>query len=327
MALAALNWRYCGLRTFTAGNLPASHDAIYDMGTSATYADGSARVPGTGSAWTWNREQATGTTVAIRGTPPINALNFQYLIANTTGLTAYTFVSPDTATAANTPIYGMNRNSGAYTTWTSATPFTNAGFSGYWRAARAFGTVPYDSVSMWESQECIVVQYGHSPTGSTAVVGMGAFVDPLSTAALNAETDGRLYMMWATGSNTNTSAAWLGTNADGSMFGGGDAVNGRGHAGVFAPGTNVMLGGAGIQTFKFGTFVPTNTFTAINGDIVRVPICLFNSSTNNFTGQLRQVYITRDAQTRLVYQNGPTVLGYLISSALNAANDAAILSY
>ncbi len=39
MALSALNWRYVGVRTFTAGSLTLSHDAVYDLGTAATYAD------------------------------------------------------------------------------------------------------------------------------------------------------------------------------------------------------------------------------------------------------------------------------------------------
>lgn len=327
MALSALNWRYCGVRTFTAANLPASHDALYDLGTATTYADGSARTPGTGSAWTWNREQSSGTTVAIYGEPPVNALSFKYIIAGTVGASSYTFLNPDNATTTNTPVFGMNRASGAYTTWTSATPFTNSGFSGYWRAARPFATGQYDSVAMWESQEAIVVQYGASSTTMTAFMCMGAMVDPLSVAAANAETDGRLYMMQSSGSVSNINTVWLNANTDGSMFGGGTTSPGQGHCGVFAPGTNVMIGGAGSQTHRFGAFTPTTAFTAINGDIVRMPLCLFNSTTSQFTGQLRQVYLTRDAAPRLTYQNGSTVLGYTISSNLTASYDAVILAY
>lgn len=327
MALSALNWRYCGVRSFTAGNLPASHDALYDLGTATTYADGSARTPGSGSAWTWAREQSSGTTVAIYGAPPVNALSFRYIIAGTVGASTYTFLNPDNATQANTPVFGMNRSSGAYTTWTSATPFTNSGFSGYWRAARAFGTILYDSVAMWESQEAIVVQYGVAASSVTAVMCMGALVDPLSVASANAETDGRLYMMQSTGSVSNVNTVWAGVNSDGSIFGGGTTTAGQGHCGVFAPGSTTMIGGAGSQTHRFGAFTPTTAFTAINGDIVRLPLCLFNSTTSQFTGQLRQVYLTRDAAPRLTYQNGATVLGYTVSSTLASSFDAVILAY
>lgn len=328
MALAALNWRYVGVRSFTAGSVPLSHDAVYALGTATTYADGTARTPGTGSAWTWEREQATGTTVACRGTPPTNALTMKYLVAGTTGASSYTFLTPDTATLANVIVYGMNRSSGTYTTWTSATPFTNAGFSGFWRGTRPFATVPYDNVSMWESQEGCVIQYGHTSSGATSSIGLGALIDPLSSNSANAESDGRLYMMFGQGSNTNANASWLsnGGGADGHMWGNGSNSNGNCHAGVFAPGTNVMSGGAGTSTTRFGSFSPSATFTSTNGDIVRIPFCVVNIN-NTFLGQLRQVYMTKDAATRLAYQNGATVLGYLHGATIGVATDAVILSY
>lgn len=328
MALSALNWRYNGVRTFVAGNLPAAHDAVYDLGTTLTYADGSARTPGSGSAWTWNREQAAGTTVSCYGVPPINALNFSYIIGGSVGASAYTFLTPDNATLANCVVYGMNRSSGAYTTWTSATPFTNVGFSGYWRGTRAFGTVAYDSVSMWESQEGCVIQYGNTAGGNTSTIGLGALIDPLSSAAGNCESDGRLYMMWGGGSNVLTTFAWANTTGDGSPWAGNGVTTGTSHAGVFAPGSNVMFNGAGVQTVRFGSFATSTTFTSTNGDIVRVPFCVQSASAaNNFLGQFRQIYLVKDAQTRLAWVNGLTTLGYVWSPALAASADAVVLTY
>lgn len=326
MALSALNWRYVGVRTFTAGSLPLSHDAVYDLGTAVTYADGSARTPGSGSAWTWAREQSGGTTVACYGTPPVNALTFKYIIAGTVGASAYTFLAPDSGTLPNCVVYGMNRASGAYTTWTSATPFTNAGFSGYWRGTRVFGTVPYDSVAMWESQEGVLIQYGHSPSGVTSSISMGAVLDPLSTAAANSESDGRIYAMLGAGSNANTSASWGAINTDGAFWGG-TGGNGQSHCGAFAVGTSTMIGGAGAQFNRVGLTTTTSTFTATNGDIVRLPISVLSQVNGNFIGQLRQVYLTKDSTPRLTYQNGATVLGYVWSPTLGTANDAVILSY
>jgi hypothetical protein len=142
MANPTLNWRYVGTLTFVSA-INNALDAVYTLGTAVTYADGSARVPGTGSAWTWAREVAAGpVTVAAYGIPPVNALGFNYIIGGTSGASAYTFLTPDSATLANCIVYGMNRSSGAFTTWTSATPFTNAsGFSGYWRGTRAFASL------------------------------------------------------------------------------------------------------------------------------------------------------------------------------------------
>jgi hypothetical protein len=325
MANPTLNWRYVGTITFVSA-INNALDAAYTLGTAVTYADGSARVPGTGSAWTWARE-VSGVTVAAYGIPPVNALGFNYIIGGTSGASAYTFLTPDSATLANCIVYGMNRSSGAFTTWTSATPFTNAGFSGYWRGTRAFGTLAYDSVAMWESQEGCILQFGNAAAGSTSTIGLGALFDPLSTAALNAESDGRLYTMWGSGSALVTNGGWaqIAVATDATAWAG-SAGNGACHAGTFAPGTNVMLGGAGAQTYRFGSFAPTTTFTSTNGDIARVPLSAWNG-TSTYIGQSRQWYITKDSLSRLTWTNGATVIGYIWSSSLLLTNDAVVMTY
>jgi len=328
MANPTLNWRYVGTLTFDSA-INNALDAVYTLGTSATYADGSARVPGTGSAWTWNREVAAGpVTVAAYGVPPVNALGFSFIIGGTVGASAYTFLTPDSAALANCIVYGMNRSSGAYTTWTSATPFTNVGFSGYWRGTRILTTFVCDSVAMWESQEGCLLQFGVAAGGTTQSIGFGALFDPLSTAPLNAEADGRLYTMWGSGSNSVTNGGWaqVATNLDSSAWAAGSSVNGNAHGGTFAPGTNVMIAGAGSQTYRFGSFAPTTAFTSTNGDIARVPLTAFNVN-NNFIGQSRQWYITRDSISRLTWTNGATVIGYIWSSNLLSANDAVVMTY
>ena len=326
MANPTLNWRYVGVQTFVS-LISNAHDALYALGTAATYADGSPRTPGTGSAWTWNRE-VSGVTVAVYGAPPVNALGFTYILGGTIGASAYTVLTPNSAAYSNGIVMGMNRSSGAYTTWTSATPFTNAGFSGFWSGTRLFATLAYDSVSLWESQEGCIIQWGNAAAGTTSSVGLGALVDPLSTAPLNAESDGRLYMMWGTGVNLVTPATFLNTNAntDGNAWGAGSSALTATHSGVFAPGTNVMIGGAGVQTFRFGSFLPTATFTSPNGDIARVPVSIFNPQAT-FIGQSRQWFITKDSTSRLTWTNGATVVGYIWATTLNTSTDAIVMTY
>jgi len=327
MANPTLNWRYVGTLTFVS-SISNALDAAYTLGTAVTYADGSARVPGTGSAWTWARE-VSGVTVAAYGIPPVNALGFDYIIGGTSGASAYTFLAPDTATLANCIVYGMNRSSGAYTTWTSATPFTNTGFSGFWRGTRTFAVIAYDTVAMWESQEGCVLQFGNAAAGTTSTIGLGALFDPLSSAPLNAEADGRLYTMWGAGSNATTALTWAGNpNLD---SGGWSGYNGTGavHMGTFTPGSTVMLGGTiavGSQTYRFGTFVPTTTFTSPNGDIARVPLCAWNG-VGTFFGQSRQWYLTKDSTTRLTWTNGATVIGYIWAASTLSSGDALVLTY
>ena len=326
MANPPLNWRYVGVQTFVS-SINNALDGAYALGTAVTYADGSPRVPGAGSAWTWNRE-VSGVTVAAYGVPPVNGLGFSYIIGGTVGAAAYTFLTPDTGTAANVIVYGMNRSSGAFTTWTSATPFTNAnGFSGFWRGTRTFVATAYDSVSMWESQEGCILQFGNAATGFTAVIALGALLDPLSTAALNAETDGRLYSMFGSGGSVVLNSLWASVSppSDGSLLSG-SATAGNAHMGTFAPGTNVMLGGAGIQTYRFGSFVPATTFLATNGDIPRVPLSAWNAN-STFVGQSRQWYLTKDSLTRLTWTNGATVIGYIVAANTLSTSDALVLTY
>jgi hypothetical protein len=52
MALPTLNWKYVGALNHVVSSINSALDAVYTLGTSVTYADGSPRVPGTGSAWT-----------------------------------------------------------------------------------------------------------------------------------------------------------------------------------------------------------------------------------------------------------------------------------
>ena len=325
MANPTLNWRYVGAQTFVS-SISNALDGAYTLGTAVTYADGSARVPGTGSAWTWARE-VSGVTVAAYGIPPVNALGFNYIIGNTVGAIAYTFLTPDTGSAANCLVYGMNRSSGAFTTWTSATPFTNAGFSGYWRGSRSFAQIAYDSVFMWESQEGCVLQFCNSTTGQTSAIVFGALLDPLSTAPLNAEVDGRLYTMFGSGAVVVTSNLWAGlaSSSDGSLLAGNSSA-GTAHMGTFAPGTNVMLGGAGVQTFRFGQYTPGTTFTSSNGDIARVPLTAWNAN-QTFVGQSRQWYLTKDSLTRLTWTNGAVVIGYIVAANTLSTGDALVFTY
>jgi hypothetical protein len=327
MALPDLNWRFVGTRAFVGSDLVAGLNASYDLGIATVYADGTPRVPGTGSAWTWAREQSAGTTVAAYGNPPVNALSFRYIIGGTVGVPAPTMLTPDTA-AGNLILYGMQRNAGAFTTWTSATPFTNAGFSGYWRGTRMFNAAPsFDSVAMWESQEACVIQFGASSNGNTMTIGFGALIDPLSVNASNAESDGRLYMMFGSGSNAVTSGTWasVANNANASTWGAGSSTASNSHSGVFAPGTAVMYGGAGAQTYRFGTFAQSNPFNSTNGATPLIPVVI-TTAAGLYLGQSRQWYITEDQPSRRALTLGASTSGWICGSFLGVPTNCVILT-
>jgi hypothetical protein len=327
MANPALNWRFVGTRAFVGGDLVGALNASYDLGIATVYADGTARVPGAGSAWTWAREQSAGTTVAAYGNPPVNALAFRYIIGGTVALPAPTMLTPDTP-AGNLIFYGMQRNAGAFTAWTSATPFTNPGFSGYWRGTRVFNSAPsFDSVSMWESQEGCVIQYGASSNGQTMIIGFGALIDPQSTNAANAESDGRLYMMFGSGSNAVTSSAWasVANNGNASTWGAGSSSTSNSHAGVFAPGTAVMYGGAGAQTYRFGTFLESAPFNASSSATPLIRLVITTAG-GVYLGQSREWYLTEDQPSRVTLKLGATTIGSICGASIGVPANCVILT-
>lgn len=328
MALSPLNWRYVGVQSFTAGNINLSNEAVYQLGIATTYADGSARTPGSGSAWTWAQEGSGAAAVAAYGTPPINALSMKYIIAGDAATTAYTFLTPDTSGVGNLVKVGMARAAGSYTSWTNSQPFTT-GFSGYWRATRPFATVAYDSVAMWESQEGCILQYAQASTGLTSFATFGALFDPLSTASANCESDGRLYFMGGSGSAATTNNAFWGLAAADGNFLAGVNTNGAAHFACFAPGSTVMFGGAGNTTFRILGGTISNVLSAVNGDIVRIPFVNVLSGTllNYWCGQARNMFIIKDSVSRLKWDNAGTTVGYVVGASSTTQADACLLLY
>jgi hypothetical protein len=323
MANPTLNWRYVGVQTFTAGSLPGSLDGLYTLGTATTYADGSARTPGTNSAWTWAREQTSGTTVAVYGNPPTNALGMRYILAGSTSAVSYTVLAPDSATTTGTLVGAMQKNAGAYTTWGSATPFTNAGFSGYWRAARPHATIAYDSISLWESQEGCIVQLAQASTGSTSICGFGALFDPVGSTANQAESDGRLYSMFTAGSLSMTATNFLNQTGDSASFGQHAATVNGSHAGFFTPGANTIR-----TSTRFGAFTPSSTLTTADSEPVGVPYSIIDTVSGNFRGAARQWYMTKDQFSRVTVIVSPVTIGYTVAATINTtAGDAIMVRY
>lgn len=314
MALSALNWKYVGTQSFVSG-IAASHDAVYTLGTAAVYADGSARTPGSGSAWTWQR-QVSGSTVAAYGVPPTNALSMSYIVAGDGATTSYTLASPDTTGTANAVVCGMNRASGAFAGWSSAQPFTS-GFSGYWRGTKLFSSTAYDNVSMWESQEACILQYAVNSSGVSSVVAFGALLDPLSSDSGTCESDGRLYLFSGSGSAATVSTTFLSFTYEAPL--GHATGNGNGHTGIFSPGTTTVATAARMQTFSVSSM-----FLSLSNNIVRVPL-VYNNASGAFLGASRSFYVVRDAQSRLAWSDTGTTMGYILGASTNTTADALLL--
>ena len=320
MALTPLTWKFVGTRT-CAATVDAVLDAVYLLGTAATYANGSARTPGSGDAWTWAREQIAGTTEAAYGNPPTNALGMRYILGGATAARAYTLLAPDSSTQTNCIVAGMNRGSGAYTSWYNAQPFTS-GFSGYWRASRTLATLSYDRVAMWESAEgCVISFYVAATAASTSHVAFGALIDPLSTAAGVAETDGRVYCISTQGSTASLNAGWGNIQAaDGGFFGHYN-VSTTAHFGAFNNASTVVT--SGLTRTLVHNNIPSGWANRA-GEIPRVPIQvgIVNST---YYGQLREMLYTTDANSVTTWRYLGVEQGYVVAYHPTTNGDAMML--
>ena len=333
MALPTLNWRmlqpvYVGATGNAAtGGIAGVLDAIYTMGTAVTYADGTARTPGSGSAWTWNRDQTTfvpGVTTACYATPPTTtAINQQIILAGATSVGGAVWKQLYDTRSANQILAGTAKNSGAYTSWNNATtPFTIGDFTGF---AAGMGSANFTSantyiVYMLESQEAVAVylQSLNNTLQNCGVFVLGAYCDPLSAAALNAESDGRLYGVTTSGVTNRLLGNWLSLTLSQTFFWN-DTTNQYAHSVVFTPGAGTVL-----AANRFVSVSPTTDFVARNGDLPQIPLQLVSG--NNFLGQLRQMFITRDSSSMVAWESGGVVRGYLLGGPLGTS-DVLLLTY
>jgi hypothetical protein len=349
MANPTLHWRMLPPVFVANPTNPATFlDALYQMGTSTVYADGALRSPGayaapnigqvplvagptslgTGSAWTWNYDAttfATGAKTCVYAYPPTSAgaINQAVVIGSTSSFSttagAWKQLSTDTR-IVNCLYAGQAKNSGLYTSWNSATtPFTVGDFTGMGYLSAA--TSLYAYIIMWECEESIMVQVVAPSTGNISMGVAGAFIDPLSVNTSSAETDGRLYGISVTGNGNYMGTAWLSTATPSTaplFYHSG--TSGDMHSVTFTPGAGTL-----VNTYRFGTFTPSNQFTSRSGDLPQIPMQLWNLT--QYVGQLRQIFITRDTVTGIEWQAGATPKGYLVSASPSTACDAVILTY
>lgn len=334
MALPTLNWRmlqpvYVGATgSAVTGGVAGILDAIFTMGTATTYADGSARTPGSGSAWTWNKDNttfATGATTACYASPPTTtAINQQIIVAGSTSVAGAVWKQLYDTRAANVLFAGVAKNSGAYTSWNNGTtPFSIGDFTGFSAgvgSSNLANTTTY-IVYMLESQEAVVVWVTSLNTGGNCgAFVLGAYVDPLSANALNAESDGRIYGIASSGFVGRLVQTWLsvasGTN--GTLFIN-DVTTNYYHSVTFTPGAGTV-----VASNRFFSPSPTPDFTSRNGDLPQIPLQMVVGS--QYLGQLRQMFITRDSSSMVAWESAGVVRGYLLGGLLGTS-DVLLLTY
>jgi hypothetical protein len=281
MSLELLSYDYIGRFATSAATIAGTMLAIRTGFESTTYSDGSARTPGSGIAWTAAAETSSGSTISLSLTPVTSTLG-QKIIVTGGGSGTPTMISPDTY--ANTRIYiGLCKNAGAYTSWTSANPFTSGQYSGL----TGF-TLAVTAVHIYESTDSVVL-VGETSAGAIYLAMAGALVDPESTDPAVAESDGKRYCIFT----TNTSGAG-GTPHNYANFGANSFLN-HSAAGLFAAHSYIMNVGASTLTGVIRNNVTLNgsgasAFKNAAGEFVRLPIYIQGLSTSNlWFGRVREV--------------------------------------
>lgn len=328
MSLVALTHRR--LATVSAGSLTiaALLDAIWAVvdPTVTTYSDGSARLfTGAGATgWTWTRYQNAGVTEALYASPANGTMAQRVILAGraTAPTPSPTMITPDTfASAASQLLISHQLGAGAFTTWNSATPFTNARFMGYTRAMTTPTAFSSAAACIYETQETIIVEILTSGTGVQFALA-GAIYDPETTAAAAAETDGRRYGVVVCGGALV--ANFLGSAANGTMWVHNGTTN-NAHGYVWRPGVNVVDTVARNWTTTGAQTIAQMTDLA--GQFPGQP--LFIPAASGWAGRVREMFWSRAMLYHTRVESSPGVISaYGVGFSTNSATgDGLFLKY
>lgn len=322
MSLSALTWKYVGSAIPAANTVEGVLNALYTLGTSATYYDASARTPGAGQAGTWSRYQNAGQTEAVYMTPASNAFALRHIWAGDDAAHAPTMIpSPIDTWATNTVLYGIARYAGAYNAWDNVAPFTSGSFTGYSRAC-ALGTFTIAKVHLFECNVGVYIIFA-TTTGSIHCCG-GELIDPGVTNATSPNcaeaTNNSRILMYTNGSTTATSTAtWANTSP--SLFQHSASVNLQ-HSFVLTVGSTALVP---IQRHQDG-YVASTTVTCTNddGDALFMPIHVNKTSTGSYTmiGRLREMLVGPDSKIGTVASASGVPKAFCAGTHPSTDNDA-----
>lgn len=314
MSVEAAQWRFLGRTILSSQTWANVMDAIFTLGQSTTYPDGTARTIGSGSAGTWSRYQNAGTTEAVYCTPAISPLNHRIVFAAAA-------VSPSPAPTyasgtfrANIPAINLIKNAGAFSSWNAASPFTSGQTMGY---VTLYGgntgtTSITGSINVWESRDSVALLLLSSNVTSFYAFA-GALIDPESTDVVNdAESDGKVYGIITGNSDVSTGGYWptnwMRINANNTSIG--LSQLGSNFAQVFTPNGSTLIPIYRANGLYDGW---TNQGGAVmytrSGRLVRMPI--FYWSSTNVIGRLREVTLFTNSQVPRRFLSGGTPLGYV----------------
>lgn len=327
MSLAPLTHRRLATVNAAAMTIPAVLDALWAVvqPSVTTYSDGTARAfAGAGATgWTWARVQVLGVTEALYAIPAGGTMDQRVILAGraVAPTPSPTMIAPDIF-SANNLLISHQLNAGAFTTYNSATPFTNARFLGYTRLGSNVTAMTTIAVCVYETQETVWVELLQNGT-IVSIACAGGMYDPETLAAAASETDGRRYGVVTTGQSTMP-ANFLGSSSVGTLWVAGTS-NGSSHGYMWRPASNIVDVVArswittGAQTAQ--------SMTTLAGEFPGQPLCM--SSTSGWVGRVREVYWSR---ALLYHQRIDTTPGVIAAYAVAhsttlATGDGLLLKY
>jgi hypothetical protein len=336
MALATLNAKKLArVSQLLAVDLADSflNGLIYSPLNAGTYYDAAARVQGSGSAVTVSREQILGLTRSVYWTPNRSGvggvLNNRGIvamdIAAATPTMANTAASVDSF-ATNTLLASVHKTPGAYNTWAAANPFTSGDFHGYYRASFGAALAQTWSADVYESQESVVIALNNNAGATVLGLMLGAVLDPLSTHASAAESDGRLYGVCVSGGTVAIpSDYWFSSKfAAVDAFLDNDANANNRHHTVFTPGAGTLTQVGKLYRVSTEQALFDGNMTGLGGTVFGGFGIPFGRVTApyRFMGVLRQIGVSSRYPAGTVLQSGGIDTAYVCFSDSWSANGA-----
>jgi hypothetical protein len=320
MSLSALHHRRLATTSPATNGITDVLNAIWTavQPSVTTYADGTTRTAGTGTAWTWTRYQAAGVTQAVYGTPPTGSLAQRVLFVGATANPTPTPTMLIDVWSNNRLHIGLVKNAGAFNAWNAASPFTTGHFTGYTQIGATL-TTPV-AITIFESEETVQIAIGIGTAGALHGAGAGAIIDPDTGDAADGETDGRIYGIWTVGSGTFSTML---TNAATNTFMNHGASSTNSHFVTFAPGNGTIVPTTR-ENFYFSITAAQRTTRA--GKFPGTP--LYVTSTSNWVGRVREIRVIRPAIFGQRLDTTPgTIKGYVYAQSTSTNGDSVLLEY
>lgn len=326
--MSALTWKYVGSAIPASSAIGDVLDAVYTLGTSATYYDASARTPGSGSAGTWDRKQVTGVTEAVWCNPATNSHTVRHIFAGSASARTPTMISsPADTWATSTILYGFSRSGSTLNAtgngWDQALPFdTGSAFTGYARNV-ALGTFTIVKVHLWECQVGFVIAWATTTSMVETVAGLlldpgVVFADSPNCAE---NTGGGRYMFRTCGGTTATSTtSWTTSPTTPSVFFAHSTSANGNHC--FAVNVGLVTLTAAERGLSSMTSSDSTCFLTPDGDAVfRQNLDLTNDTGGTYLGRLREMALGPDSKIGFTASASGTVKAYAVSSHPSTDHD------